>query len=137
MTPEQIRLVRNSFALVLPVAPKAAEMFYARLFAIAPEVRPLFRSDMAAQGRKLMLMLTTVVADLDRPDRLLPAAVELARRHVGYGARDAHYVLVGRALIDTMREALGPAFDQQTEAAWAAAYATLSGAMIAGARRAA
>ena len=42
MTPEQVDLVQDSFAKVAPIADKAADLFYDRLFAIAPEVRRLF-----------------------------------------------------------------------------------------------
>jgi hypothetical protein len=42
MTSEQIKLVQESFAKVVPIADGAASLFYARLFEIAPEVKPLF-----------------------------------------------------------------------------------------------
>ena len=137
MTPQQIALVRSSFALALPVSNEVAADFYRRLFVIAPHVRPLFSTDIAEQGRKLMLTLASIVADLDRLDVLVPRAVELARRHVAYGARDEHYDAVGTALIETLRDRLGARFTPEVEAAWAAAYGTLADAMIAGVRQAA
>ena len=130
MTSDEIRLVQTSFAGVVPIAPIAAELFYARLFELAPQVRPLFKGDMAEQGRKLMAMLGTVVASLDRPDVLVPAARELARRHVAYGVQPAHYAPVGEALIDTLAKGLGDRFDEPTRAAWSTAYRTLSTVMI-------
>ena len=36
MTPEQVRLVQESFAKVAPIADQAAIMFYDRLFELAP-----------------------------------------------------------------------------------------------------
>src|SRR5579862_7610985 len=57
MTPEQVTLVKQSFAQVAPIAPQAAALFYGRLFEIAPDVRPLFKRDMAEQGRMLMEVL--------------------------------------------------------------------------------
>lgn len=114
-----------------------AGIFYDRLFADAPDTRALFRNDMAEQRRKLMLTLTFIVGHLDRLDVLLPQAVELARRHVGYGARDRHYAAVGSALIEALRGKLGARFTRDAEQAWAAAYRALSAAMIDGARRAA
>ena len=52
MTPEQKRLVQESFALVAPIADKAGELFYARLFQLDPKLRFLFRVDIREQGRK-------------------------------------------------------------------------------------
>ncbi len=95
MTPNQVELVQQSFAKVAPIADKAAALFYGRLFEIAPDVKPLFQTDMAEQGRKLMGTLAVVVAALTKLDTILPAASALAKRHVGYGVKAAHYTPVG------------------------------------------
>lgn len=137
MDARQIALVQDSFVHVVPISDETAADFYSRLFAIAPHVRPLFKGDMAEQGRKLVMTLATVVAALDRLDTVLPTARELAVRHVRYGAQEAHYDAVGVALLDTLRAKLGARFDVETEAAWAEAYQALSGAMIEAARQAA
>lgn len=137
MDAAKIALIQDSFAAVIPVSDETAAAFYDRLFAAAPEVRPLFTTDMAAQGRKLMLTLTAIVDGLDRLDVLLPIARELAVRHVRYGAKPAHYDAVGAALIATLRTRVGPAWTDATEAAWGEAYQLLAGAMIDAARRAA
>lgn len=129
MTPQQIALVQSSWQQVLPIRSTAADLFYARLFEVAPEVRTLFRRDVHAQGAMLMAMLDTVVAGLGRLGELLPTAQALARRHVGYGVRAAHYDSVGMALLWTLEQGLGPAFTAELRTAWAAAYETLAGAM--------
>lgn len=135
-TLRQIELVQDSFALVLPVTAHAAAEFYRRLFTIAPDTQPLFRSDMEEQGRKLFLTLATVVDALDRLEDVLPVATDLAVRHVAYGARTRHYDAVGAALIGTLKALLGARFDAETETAWASAYGILSAAMIAAAEAA-
>jgi hemoglobin-like flavoprotein len=131
MTPEQISLVQQSFAKVAPISEQAAALFYGRLFEIAPEVKPLFRGDMAEQGRKLMATLAVVVKGLTNLDAILPAAAALAKRHVGYGVRSEHYGPVGAALLWTLERGLGPQWTPELASAWTAAYTTLSGFMIA------
>ena len=96
MTPHQIELVQTSFAKVLPISEQAADIFYARLFELAPGVRALFKGDMVEQGRKLMAMLRSVVGTLNKLDVLVPVAQRLAERHVAYGAQPAHYAVVGQ-----------------------------------------
>jgi hemoglobin-like flavoprotein len=131
MTPEQIRLIQESFARVVPIQEQAAGLFYGRLFETAPETRPLFaKADMAAQGRKLMAAIAHVVGHLCAPEAMLPAVRDLARRHVGYGVTEAHYGSVGAALLWTLEQGLGPAFTPEIRDAWAAAYGLLSGVMI-------
>ena len=95
----------------------------------------MFHGDMSEQGAKLMKTLGAVVNGLRDLDAIIPVAETLARAHVGYGVRAEHYAPVGAALLDTLEKGLGDTFTPETKDAWAAAYGTLSGAMIAAAYR--
>jgi len=130
MTPEQIKLVQASFAKVTPISEQAAVIFYDRLFEIAPAVKAMFPADMTEQRKKLMATLAVVVNGLSNLESVLPAASALARRHVAYGAKPAHYPVVGGALLWTLEKGLGDAWTPDVAAAWIAAYGTLSGYMI-------
>lgn len=134
MTPHQIKLVQTSFAQVAPIAATAADLFYGRLFEIAPEVRAMFPDDLSGQKKKLMAMLGTAVAGLSRLDTLLPAVRALGQRHAGYGVSAGQYVPVGAALLWTLEKGLGDGFTAETRDAWATAYQVLSGTMIEAAR---
>jgi nitric oxide dioxygenase len=131
VTLDQIELVQTSFAKVVPISDTAASLFYGRLFEVAPEVKPLFKSDMREQGRKLMTTLGAVVNGLRNLDAILPVAKALALKHVTYGVRSEHYKPVGEALIWTSEHGLGNDFTPATRAAWIVAYETLSSVMIA------
>jgi hemoglobin-like flavoprotein len=130
MTPGQIKLVQDSFAKVAPISEAAAVLFYDRLFEIAPSVRALFPDDLAEQRKKLMATLAVVVNGLSNLESILPAASALAKRHVSYGAKPAHYPVVGAALLWTLEKGLGDAWTPEVAEAWTAAYGTLSGYMI-------
>src|SRR5215510_12761678 len=117
MTPQQVALIQESWRKVLPIADTAAELFYSRLFALDPSIKPLFRGDMKMQGRKLMAMLNTVVYGLSSFERLVPAVKQLGERHDGYGVQPAHYRTVGESLLWTLKQGLGDAFDEDTERA--------------------
>ena len=130
MTPDQVKLVQQSFAKVAPISEQAAELFYGRLFEVAPTVRAMFPDDMTEQRKKLMTTLAVVVNGLTNLEAILPAASALAKRHVGYGAKAEHYPVVGGALLWTLEKGLGDAWTPETASAWTAAYGTLSGYMI-------
>jgi hemoglobin-like flavoprotein len=134
MTPQQIKLVQSSFAKVAPIADLAADLFYSRLFEIAPDVRRLFPDDLSGQKKKLMGMLGTAVAGLGKLDTLVPAVQALGRRHAGYGVTAGHYVPVGAALLWTLEKGLGDAFTTETREAWATAYRLLADTMMDAAR---
>ena len=66
LTTEQKRLVRSTWALVMPIQDEAARLFYGRLFEIDPSTKPLFTStDMAEQGKKLKVGLVTDIGGLN------------------------------------------------------------------------
>ena len=130
MTPDQVKLVQDSFAKVAPISETAAVLFYDRLFEIAPSVRVMFPTDMTEQRRKLMATLAVVVNGLGNLESVLPAASALAVRHVSYGVKAEHYPVVGAALLWTLEKGLGEAWTPDVAEAWTAAYGTLSGFMI-------
>lgn len=42
MTPDQVALVQDSFKKVAPISDVAADLFYGRLFEVAPQVQPMW-----------------------------------------------------------------------------------------------
>src|SRR4051812_3773138 len=137
MSPTEITLVKDSFRKVLPIADQAAALFYARLFELDPSLRPLFRGDMPEQGRKLMTMIATAVASLDRLDAIVPAVRALGARHAGYGVAEEHYATVGAALLWTFEKGLGAEFTPAVRDAWTNTYTLLANTMIDAQREAA
>ncbi len=129
MTPEQVTLVQTSWQKVVPIKEKAAELFYGKLFELDPALKPLFKGDMAEQGRKLMAMINTVVTKLDDLGDIVPAVQDLGKRHVGYGVKDSHYDTVAAALLWTLGAGLGDAFTDDVKGAWTEAYTILADAM--------
>ena len=132
LTPREIELVQESFALVDPIAEDAAGAFYSRLFQIDPDTRKLFKGDMADQGRKLMSVLKTAIAGLDKFDQLVPVLKIMGQRHLAYGVEFRHYESVAKALLWTLKESLKEAFTPEMEQAWAKAYSALAEVMMKG-----
>jgi hemoglobin-like flavoprotein len=126
-------MVQDSFKKVVPIADTAADLFYDRLFTIAPDVKPLFPADLREQKKKLIMMLATAVNNLHQVETILPAVQSLGKRHVAYGVTAQHYEPVGAALLWTLEQGLGADFTPQVKAAWTQAYTALAGAMQAAA----
>ena len=133
LTETDIMLVRKTFDLVVPIAGLAADLFYDRLFYLAPSLRHLFPNDMRDQKRKLMVMLATAVHSLTDLDALVPQLMTLGARHAGYGVKDRHYQVVGEALIWTLERGLADAFTPEVERAWVRVYLLVAATMQAGA----
>ena len=118
ITQRQITLVQSSFSKVEPIAEQAADIFYNKLFEYDPKLKPLFKSDIKAQGRKLMATLKVATSGLNDLDSLVPVLHKLAERHVNYGVKAADFTPVGNALLYALQQGLGNQFTDEVRQAW-------------------
>jgi hemoglobin-like flavoprotein len=129
-----LEALETSFGLVAPRGDRLMDVFYARLFAAAPSVKPLFAaSDFDRQKTMLLGVLALLPRALRDPDALVPTLRRLGARHVAYGAEPSHYPVVGRVLIASIAEVSGEAWRPEYERAWAAALDIVAAAMLEGA----
>jgi nitric oxide dioxygenase len=130
---ERIRLLRAQYARVAGDAVGFAAGFYARLFAIAPLTRALFRKHMDAQGDRFMRMLGRLIDEADQPAALAATIAQLAEmhRHVGLVVQDVEPVL--DALCGELADRLDGEFDDTARAAWTALYRRAVAPMFTGA----
>ena len=100
-------MVQTRFEKVVPIADTATDLFYDRLFTIAPEVCSVFPDDIKDQEKKLIAMPATAVTNLHQVETIFPAVESLGKRHVAYGTTAQHYEPVGAALQDEQVQARG------------------------------
>ena len=129
MTPEQIKIVRLTFAQAMNKKVEVGRIFYERLFAIAPETKVLFSTDIEEQSRKLMDTLAIAIGNLRDTPALVGMLETLAQRHVAYKVRDEHYDKVGEALLWTLEKVFGGAFTGEVKIAWATLYGIVADVM--------
>ena len=107
--------------------PTLAALFHQRLFIVAPEVRPLFSNKLSLQEQKFTRMLESLLTSLDRLDNLVPVLWESGRHHKLYGAQDAHYPVVGAALLWALEQKLGQErLTEEVKVAWREFYNLIS-----------
>jgi methyl-accepting chemotaxis protein len=132
----ELQALERSFDLVAPRGDELMDEFYARLFAAAPAVRPLFPDDMQRQKTMLLGALVLLRKSLRDLEAIVPKLRELGARHVAYGTRPEHYPVVGSVLIASMAALAGDAWKPEYESAWAGAFEIVAAAMLEGAARA-
>ena len=129
MTPRQVELVQTTFRSLQPMAMTAAELFYNRLFELAPTSRALFQGDLKQQGQKFMQVLAVAVGGFSNVSTLVPTVQQLGLRHASYGVQPEHYDAVQQALLWMLALVLQDAYTDDVRSAWATAYAMLAGVM--------
>ncbi len=135
MTPESIERIESSFAVLKPHAFDLTELFYAKLFAKHPGVRPLFPEDIKPQSEKLAQTIGVVVGSIRNLGALVPVLHAMGERHVAYGTEPAPYDAVRDTLLEAMAELAGDLWTDDLQADWTAALNLVGETMLAGAAR--
>ncbi|MEO6315515.1 MAG: globin domain-containing protein [Chitinophagaceae bacterium] len=132
MTERQIELVQQSWQLVAAMDTyQTGNLFYNRLFEMAPSVKPLFhRNTQHDQSGKMIYMINYIVRNLSNHDIRMIGIERLARQHTGYGVQEEHYTMLGRALLWTMQNLLASTWNKELQQAWIVCYTKLAEAMI-------
>ena len=131
MTTKQIELVKTTSTIVGTIDPvTVGGLFYGRLFEIAPELKPLFKTSIQEQSRKLLSMIGYVINNLDKLDDIIDEVGKLSQRHLIYGVKPEDYGDVGEALLWTLEKGLGENWNDEVKEAWTTCYTILSEAMI-------
>jgi hemoglobin-like flavoprotein len=129
-----ITALETSFDQIAVRGDELVDVFYRRLFEVAPGVRPLFAgADLKRQKGMLLATLVLLRRSLRDLDSVVPKLRDMGARHVRYGAQPEHYPVVGEVLIASMAEIAGDAWTIEYELAWTEAFAVVAGAMLDGA----
>lgn len=119
---DDVRLIRMSFERARPVFHVAPELFYERLFYLAPSLRRLFPADMHELKRRFVEILVTVVRGIGQPEMLISLLEHLGRRLGGWGVSAIHYEKAGDALFWALERVFADGFSVDVEIAWKRAY---------------
>ena len=131
LSKKEIVLIKKSWNLLEKIDPiMIGDIFYSKLFFENPELRKMFPQDMEGQHKKLVDMLDTIVARLEKLDELKGDIINMAKRHNDYGVKPHHYNLVGKALLWALQKKLGKEWTDEVRSAWINCYSILSGTMI-------
>ncbi len=122
MTPEQIDIVRTTWARFAPNAEQVAILVYERLREIEPDSIKLAWHDAVAGGRVLMQLLQGVIDRL--PDEPV-ASQKLDPESIGF--ERTHASSVGEALCWTIEQGLADDYTPAVAAAWLLAAAAFAG----------
>ncbi len=130
---DPVFLVQSTFELVAPKADAFAEDFYRHLFALDPEIEPMFaRVDMVTMRLMLMRMIGVTVRGLHNLPKILPELRALGTRHAGYGVRAEHFDFAEAALLHALSVHLGEAFRPDVRQGWCDVFGLIRRAMFSG-----
>lgn len=118
MENQNLDLIKQSFPLVFQRKSIIASHFYAELFRLVPEARPLFRQDMSSQKEMLATVLTTLAKASFDPERMQEVVARMAHAHDGLGITEAQLRAGERALCHAVTAVIESKVSSETLAAW-------------------
>lgn len=125
-TPEQVRLLQDSFAKLAPRGEAFVARFYENLFEFYPATRLLFEEARFAMTQKQVLnSLVLAIQGLQDPETLAPVLMQLGARHIRYGVLPSYLPMFERAAMATLKEFLSTHWNGELERAWATALRTV------------
>jgi hemoglobin-like flavoprotein len=123
---DDVRLIRMSFERARPVIHIAPDLFFERLFYLAPSLRRLFPDDMHDLKRRFVEMLVTVVRGIGQPEMLIALLGHLGQRLASRGVTAAHYQRAGEAFFWMLERVFADGLTREVEIAWRRAYDQLA-----------
>ena len=122
-------LIKTSIPALEAHGVELTTLFYKRMLEGNPELKHVFNRAHQLRGEQQRALATAVLAyarAIDEPEKLLPALRHIAIKHATIGIREEQYAIVGRYLLEAIREVLKEAATEELMEAWRAAYGALA-----------
>ena len=141
MTPQQSRLLAQSYAKLENRLYELGSAIFERLFEIDPSSRPLFKGNMDEQKLKLARLFGEFIRVRARSQHFLPVTGKAgqvvipgigslgARHEMVYGVRPEQYAHMREAVLYAIRRLLGNDYNDEIGAAWSEIFDMLAHAM--------
>lgn len=129
LTPEQTRLVKSTVPVLKEHGTTVTKVFYDNLLAAHPELKNIFNEANQVhlhQPKALAHAVYAYAANLDDLGALGPTVELIANKHASLYVQPEHYAIVGKYLLEAMKQVLGDAMTPELLDAWAAAYFQLA-----------
>ncbi|HEY5825215.1 MAG TPA: globin domain-containing protein, partial [Cyclobacteriaceae bacterium] len=130
ITNADILLVQTTWNAVSEYSTNIIAGFYKHLFADAPEVRPMFKSEQSVQEKRMALMINTIVNSADSLEEFKVSIAQLAKKHVHMGVKKEYFPIVVKAIISSVEEQHGNGFTPAHKKAWYKILNRISAIMI-------
>ena len=122
LSKDTIRIVKNSAQQITQHCEEITLTMYPILFEKYPQLKKQFAKAPDNQHMKLAEAISAYAINIERLDRLAPALMVIAKRHVQTNVRPSQYIYVEDALLSAMCIVLKEEKNSELMTAWSEAY---------------
>ncbi|RDI42251.1 NO-inducible flavohemoprotein [Falsibacillus pallidus] len=133
LSQKTIEIVKSTAPVLEVKGQEITTAFYKLLFSNHPELLNIFNHANQSQGRQQTALANTVYAAakyIDQLEVLVPAVKQIAHKHRSLAIKPEHYPIVGKYLLEAIKEVLGEAATDEIINAWAEAYGEIANVFI-------
>jgi len=130
LSPKAISIVKSSAELITLNDVKITTRMYEILFTKYPKVKPLFKDAPQDQYMKLAEIISAYAVNIDIIEKLKPALLVIAKKHVRLNIQPAQYPMIGMVLMQAMEEVLGEKATPDFMDAWRESYKYIADVLI-------
>lgn len=130
MSPSQIQLLQESFALIDPIKRDVGRTFFEKLFRVCPQTQDMFGNDLEQpwlqligtfqhlMNHQLRSMLTLPATVTQSKEAVTPEIARLAQSYIERGFTPQHMSHIQETILASLSTHLGDRFDEKTARAW-------------------
>lgn len=133
VSPKTLEIVKSTVPVLEKHGTDITTVFYKNIFAEHPELLDIFNETNQKLGRQQTALATTVLAaakHLENLEILLPQVMQIGHKHRALEIQPEHYPIVGKHLLQGIKEVLGDAATDDIINAWAEAYDEIANVFI-------
>ena len=130
LSQKTIDTVKASIPLIQEQGSQITARMYEILFEKYPETKALFSESIEKQPEILSAAIAAYAENIDQIEKLHDKLMYIANAHVKSHVHEAHYPMVGDALLTAMKEVLADNASAEVLEAWGEAYDYLSGILL-------
>lgn len=133
LSAETLATIKSTAPVLAEQGRAITDLFYSKLFAQHPELKHIFNMANQAQGEQSRALAESVfmyATHIDALQNLGPMVSRIAHKHASLQVAPEHYPIVGKYLLEAIRDHLGLADGHPVLGAWSEAYAQLAGIFI-------
>lgn len=130
LSPQSISIIKSTAELVTANDSKITKRMFEILFSKYPHIENLFADMQEDQYMKLAEILSAYAINIEKIEKLRPALLVIAQKHVDLNIDPVHYPMIGMVLMQAMEETLGKEASIEFMDAWREAYQVIGNILI-------
>ena len=128
-----IEIIKSTVPVLKEHGVEITTTFYKNMFANHEEIKGMFnmaKQESGEQPKALAMTILAAAQNIDNLEVLLPAVKNIAGAHVNSKVKAEHYPIIGKNLLEAIKEVLGDAATEEVINAWGEAYEVIAKVFI-------